>query len=681
MKKYASVYLALALLVSVANPVTVRAQEVKNITVEETQNFTIEDKIKTMAPMFGAQSIQYALIDDGKVIISGDTGNTTDTLYGVGSVSKMYTTMAVMQLVEKGKIELDKPLIEYIPDFVMADERYKKITPRMLLNHSSGLMGSTFKNTLLYSDNDEYATRELLNQLKEQRLKADPGAYSVYCNDGFTLAEILVERVSGVSFTEYIHEFITKPLGLENTITPREDLAGEKIALMYDANQMALPTEVLNAIGTGGIYATAEDLARLGEVYTGTKEEVLSEETIALTMQPEYQKGMWPEAGDNMLAFGLGWDHVNAYPFNEYDMQALVKGGDTIGYHASLIVLPEEDMVAAVVSTGSASTYNQMIATDMIMGRLQEQGTIKELVEVPSYGVPGVPVPVSEEELSKAGKYGTMGSVLDIDILPEGQLNLAFVGMPERGVQSFIHTGEGAYISADGSTKVSIVQEVNGEFYLRVDAYGQIPGVGTVATSEYQGQKLKDNPVAPEVQKVWEARDGKKYYVLDEKYSSIGHTSEQSMLIKLEEEVPGYVANMMITGKDEARSIIQIPGNYGRDVSDLHFFEKDGVEYLKGGCYLAVEAEGLPVLLLKGEQTIKIEEDGYAKWYKIAKEDAGKVIKVKLPEKASFAIYDAAGGARTFSTVSGADTMDLPEGGTIVFLGDAGSVFKVNEVK
>ncbi len=87
----------------------------------------------------------------------------------------------------------------------------------MLLNHSSGLMGSSFKNTILLGDNDSYGHDNFLKELQKQRLKAKPGAFSVYCNDGFTLAEILVERVSGMSFTNFLDKYINNPLNLQNT--------------------------------------------------------------------------------------------------------------------------------------------------------------------------------------------------------------------------------------------------------------------------------------------------------------------------------------------------------------------------------------------------------------------------------------------------------------------------------
>ena len=180
----------------------------------------------------GAQSIQYALWQDGEIILTGYAGNysrtenralTDDILYGVGSVSKTYTAAAVLKLVDEGKVELDAPVTAYLPDFTMADGRYTDITVRMLLNHSSGLPGSTIANGFLLNDPDTLAADTLLEELSSQTLKADPGAFSVYCNDGFTLAELVVEAVSGMDFDDYVRQAILEPAGLEDTWFPGED--------------------------------------------------------------------------------------------------------------------------------------------------------------------------------------------------------------------------------------------------------------------------------------------------------------------------------------------------------------------------------------------------------------------------------------------------------------------------
>ena len=151
----------------------VASQELKKIAAE---------KAELLTKSHGAASVQYALIDNGKLILSGQAGKndmegekplTKDTLYGIGSVSKMYATAAVMKLVDEGKVDLDAPVVRYVPDFKMKDGRYKRITPRMLLNHSSGLQGSTLGNAFLFNDNDTYAHDTLLQQLSNQNLKAD----------------------------------------------------------------------------------------------------------------------------------------------------------------------------------------------------------------------------------------------------------------------------------------------------------------------------------------------------------------------------------------------------------------------------------------------------------------------------------------------------------------------------
>lgn len=92
-----------------------------------------------------------------------------------------------------------------------------------------------------------------MHQLSEQNLKADPGEYSVYSNDSFTLAQILVERVSGMDFTQYIKENITGSLGLKNTKTPRDEFDRNKIAKAYDKYTGKVePVESFMEIGMGG---------------------------------------------------------------------------------------------------------------------------------------------------------------------------------------------------------------------------------------------------------------------------------------------------------------------------------------------------------------------------------------------------------------------------------------------
>lgn len=232
-KRLSTLALAAALVFSLTVPA---------LAVSDSQTVSAQTAAQAAATYGGAVSVQYALWQDGDIVLTGHTGTFSKTenrvlmdtdLYGIGSSSKIYTTVAVMQLAEDGKLSLDAPVTRYLKDFKMADSRYKDITVRMLLNHSSGLMGSTLDSALLFDDSDPSSTDLLLERLASQRLKADPGAYSVYCNDGFTLAELVVEAVSGMDFMDYVDRYILAPAGLENTFAPASTFDTDRLARIY----------------------------------------------------------------------------------------------------------------------------------------------------------------------------------------------------------------------------------------------------------------------------------------------------------------------------------------------------------------------------------------------------------------------------------------------------------------
>ncbi|TKI97109.1 beta-lactamase family protein, partial [Bacillus wiedmannii] len=442
---------------TVVSNAEVASQELKKIAAE---------KAALLTKSHGTTSVQYALIDNGKLTLSGQAGKndmegeqplTKDTLYGIGSVSKMYATAAVMKLVDEGKVDLDAPVVNYVPDFKMKDGRYKRITPRMLLNHSSGLQGSTLSNAFLFNDNDTYSHDFLLQQLSNQSLKADPGAFSVYCNDGFTLAEILVERVSGMSFTEFLHQRFTEPLKMNHTKTPQDKWRDEKRAgLYFPAYQGQLPIESVNVIGTGGVSSTAEDMVRFSQLFMGQGKGILSNKVVRAMEQEEYKKGMWPGDGDNIFNYGLGWDSVKLYPFSEYGIKGVAKGGDTALQHAILVVLPEQKMAAAVLSSGGRSSTNQLLATELLLTVLKEKGTIKNIKPNKSFGKP-VKVKMPQDVAKKAGFYGNSETNFKIEITKNGELFL-----PSNREEKYVYTADGSFINEKGTSKLNFVTEKNG---------------------------------------------------------------------------------------------------------------------------------------------------------------------------------------------------------------------------
>lgn len=687
MKKKLVALLIATLTLSLFNPAVVMAEETPVATSVESAT-SLEQVILTKAnllnTMLGSTSMQYAMIDNGKIILSGQTGVyshsenkalTEETMYGIGSISKMYVTAAVMNLVDEGKVELDKPITTYIPEFKMADERYKDITVRMLLNHSSGIMGSSFKASFLFDDADTYAVDSLLTQLETQRLKADPGAYSVYCNDGFTLAQILVERVSGMDFTSFIHKTFTEPLGLINTKTPLDEFNRDTLAkVYYPTYNGELPTEYVNVIGTGGIYATATDLCKFTEVFMHDNKELLSEESLVAMETNEAEKGIWVPEGDNSVEYGLGWDNMNVYPFNEYGIKALVKGGDTQLYHGSVIVLPEHNMAAAVVSSGGASTYDQFLATTMLLEQLKAKGIIDEIKPAKTFTAP-VKADMPKELTLDSGIYAAMGGMTyEVQIKEEGELILKAltIQVPE---QTFIYTEEGTFVSPDGGTQVSIIEESNGYKYLWAKGYANMPGIGEMATSDYQLQKMESNEIPEDVRAAWEARHGKKYFMLDEKYSSQMYLAMPISLITVDTYLPGYIAGNKIIDAHYAQSTIQIPGMNGRDLQDIEIIEKEGVEYLLAGSYIGISEDAIKNMANAKEAICTIGEEGYARWFTVPTALANKTITLTVPQNGSVMVYNMQGQLVENTYITANTTVTLPQDGYIAFVGDAGVQF------
>src|SRR5206468_3562218 len=243
-----------------------------------------------------------------------DTGQmpTDSTMFGIGSVSKMFATIAVMKLVDRGVVDLDTPLVAYLPAFRMAAAGYEKITVRMLLNHSSGFPGSDDRNLNTRSAVPGYLD-QVLQTLSMSRLKAPPGYMSVYCNDGFTITAALVEAMSGKSYVQFVQDEILTPLDMANTRYPLSAFPAGSYAKAY-VKGAAKPQEFVNTLASGGVYSTADNMARIAMMFlsggrVGTTR-ILSGVSVA-EMAKDQTIGSFDPIHNESLAYGLGWDSVS----------------------------------------------------------------------------------------------------------------------------------------------------------------------------------------------------------------------------------------------------------------------------------------------------------------------------------------------------------------------------------
>lgn len=656
-------------------------------------------------------------IPAGAAEISMDAGAALQTvMYGIGSTSKAVTAAAVMKLAEQGKIGLDTPLVSYIPEFEMDDDRYRLITPRMLLDHSSGLPGSTLTNAMLIGDPDTYNHDHLLEALKSQRLKADPGAYSTYCNDGFSLAEILVERVSGMSYTEFLNKEFAEPLGLDHFGSPQSGFPKESLAPVYDSETgWELAPEAANVIGSGGIYGTAEDICRFSRIFMenteGSTQENgfrLGKDSLAQMKDSSYGRNLGISGHDTVLEYGLGWDSVNTYPFNRYGIQALSKGGDTVYYHASLTVLPEEGISCAVLSSGGSSTFNQIAVQEILLEYLDEIGRIEREEEKEEIrGEEAEPEALPDGFSDLAGWYD--GREMFLVEMTEDGLILSGSGDRYARPQTYGYAGNGKFYSENGTyvgsggsllrsssgrtghTALEFRTAEDGRQYMMAQTVETYPGLGRTAVYLPLSEKLNtENGKTPDrtVLEAWEERDGKEFYLVSDKYTSAAYFDRFMVKMELLREPEGYLAF-----KDTALTIArlktptlaeffqQVPGQAGRDLSDYEIRMDGGAEYLVTGSHRFLSEDGIEILPEKNA-VITIGPDGDSIWFSSGSPHQNRQLMITVPENGSYFIYDHGSRDMTFaagSYVGGTgQKVLLPKDGRIVFAGEAGARFELS---
>lgn len=599
-----------------------------------------------------------------------------DTLSCIGSVSKMFATTAVMQLAEEGKVDIDKPVTDYLPDFRMADPRYKDITVRMLMNHTSGLMGTTEGDFMLYDDRDAAPHDTMLAELSRQRLKADPGDFGAYCNDGFEVLELIVEAVSGESFTDYVDGHICKPLGLTQTGTPWNAFRTEEQVETFTAKNIAIAPDYCMDLGSGGIMSTAAELCSFGSSFFSGDNRLLSEKS---------KKEMGRAAAKDRYedGFGLGWDQTEYEDYSAAGVKVVSKGGDVMHQHASLVVAPDEEISVSVLSSGGNGTVNQLMAMALMDIALAEKGikiSHPKLEKAETLGK------VPEKYLSLAGIYISSEAEYEVSF-PDGEyMEITVLTEERRKAQQFMYTTDDRFVQVTGSVKSGKAVQPknasllsfrtrNGIDYICADEY---MGSGDIGSQYhyYKLQKAEPNPVSDEAQKAWDERSGRRYYLYNGKYSNAIYNGEEAVSFRTAPEAKGYVSGSRIIDKDHLEAALKMPG--GRDLRDIEIRYEDGKEFaVAENCALEfISEEAIP------EFTGSISEvelsTKKAVWFRTSDSET-RTITLDIPENAAVYVYDSADRVVYSSYMKDyGNSVPLPSKGKIVFLGEDGGTVKIS---
>jgi CubicO group peptidase (beta-lactamase class C family) len=254
----------------------------------------------------GLPGASIVIVKDGKLVYEKGYGHDSDgepitgkSLMRIGSVSKSFTAFAVLQLVDEGKIQLDDPVVKHLPEVKLDDSRWNQVTIRQLLSHTSGIPNPT----IVASANNIKAG---VDRLHDWKLQSNPGEKYAYSNPNYWILAFLVEKVSGIEFTDYLKQKVFSPLGMTDSLTAVN--SGDPVQGLpkgyVTAYGTAMPWTELEQMfmGAGGVVTTASDMGKWLSMHTN---EGKNESGKPLLSKELLEESYSPQLGNEK--YGLGW--------------------------------------------------------------------------------------------------------------------------------------------------------------------------------------------------------------------------------------------------------------------------------------------------------------------------------------------------------------------------------------
>ena len=289
-------------------------------------------------------------IRDGKVLyrhaygladVEAHTAATTATNYRLASVTKQFTAMAVLMLMDRGQLSLDDRLTKFFPDFPAYG---KAITVREMLTHTSGLLA--YEELLPAGRTTQLKDRDVLDLLRQQdHTYFPPGSQYRYSNTEYAHLALIVEKVSGMSFAAFLKKNIFEPLGMGGTVAFEDGVSTvanraygySQKGSGFERTDQSLTSAVL---GDGGVYSSVDDLYRWDQaLYT-------SKLVRAATLEQAFTPAVLTDG--KATQYGFGWETSEFH-----GMKSVSHSGGTIGFRTFLLRIPERKFTTIVLANRS----------------------------------------------------------------------------------------------------------------------------------------------------------------------------------------------------------------------------------------------------------------------------------------------------------------------------------------
>jgi len=401
--------------------------------------------------------LSIAIIDDQQIVWAQGFGMadpqkakpaTARTVYRIGSVSKLFTDIGIMQLVERGELNLDAPITDYLPDFRPRNPFATPITLRQLMSHRSGLLREPPVGN--YFETSQPSLAATVRSLNETELVFEPNTHTKYSNAAIAVVGYLLEARSHQPFAKYLKGSVLDRMGLtHSSFEPDPNVIGDLAKAemwTYDGLKFAAPTFQLGMAPAGSMYSTVTDLGHFLSVLMAH-----GQTNDGALLKPETIEQMWSPQFSNPggRAFGLG------FMVRSLDGHRLVgHGGAIYGFATTLDLLPEDKVGVVVITTKDAINAVTERIGEETLKLVLDQRAGKPLTLPPATSA--VPAEIGR---ALAGRYRSGDDAVDISYL-DGRLNI----LNSSGGEQLELRKLGDDLIVDGATGygVKVVPTANG---------------------------------------------------------------------------------------------------------------------------------------------------------------------------------------------------------------------------
>jgi CubicO group peptidase (beta-lactamase class C family) len=374
-----------------------------------------------------APGVAVLIARDGKVLLSKgfgladlahDVPITPTTKFRIGSVTKQFTAAAILKLQEEGKLNVDDKLTKFFPDYPRGDE----VTIHHLLTHTSGIKSYTSKPDFMTTATASITSEKLIDSFKNDPFDFDPGSKLLYNNSGYFLLGAIIEKLSGQSYNDYLHDTFFEPLGMHDTGVHAATAVLKHEATGYSNDgtktSRAINWDMSRAGAAGALYSTVEDLMRWNEGLFNGK--ILSDESLKAATTPV----KLTSSEEPSMTYGYG-----LMIGERRGLKNISHGGGLHGWSSILTRYADQDTTIVVLH--NALPPMPGLSPGEVADLLADAFLWQEMKPHPRYEEDKSVDPTTFTAF--VGRYDYMGAVMDVT-LEGAQLMAQLTGQPKHPI-------------------------------------------------------------------------------------------------------------------------------------------------------------------------------------------------------------------------------------------------------